>query len=180
MLYEFYLFLKSNDVPNILILCFTGIVWPIILFLWNRKTVNNINNFEVSISFNDQLDIRNTSYNGIVLTFLNNTGSIVYLTNARISKCTKRFMVCTDCTRDIADSSYELKFSHNYGLVDKRQITIQTNEKAYTCLGLRKFENEILLYSTPILRKIFKVPKYFCLSYIALVGDKKYKVVTVF
>jgi len=172
--------LKKYDIPNIIVVCFTGIFWPLVLFMWNRRVVNNIKNLEVSLSFDYEVKVKNKSLQGVIFTFLNNTGSIVYLTNARITKSTNRFKISTDCSKDIAESSYELKFSNEAGVVDKRQITIQTNEKVYTCIGIHSFDGKIKSYSSNYIRKIFKYPKYFCLNYVAMVGEKKYHVLTTF
>ena len=42
-----YNWMKANDLPNWIILLFTAIVWPIVLFAFRRKKVNNIPGLEV-------------------------------------------------------------------------------------------------------------------------------------
>jgi len=110
--------------------------------------------------------------------FLNNTGCIVYLTNVRILKCSKKFIIDKDASMDIAESSYELKFmDKNNGHYIHRQIILQTDETAQTSIAVEDEVNkEILSYKRSKLRQRFRRPKYFCLEYVAMVGNKRYKV----
>lgn len=101
--------LKNKDLPNWIIFSFTAIVWPLVLFYWNKRKFNNIPNLEVSLA-KASITINKKSHSAIDINFLNNTGAIVYLTLARIKKCTKSFNVPTDASRDIAENSHELKF----------------------------------------------------------------------
>jgi hypothetical protein len=39
---EILCFIKRYDIPNWFALLFTGIAWPLVLFLWNTRKIQNI------------------------------------------------------------------------------------------------------------------------------------------
>lgn len=178
---ELYEWLKLNDIPNWITLLFSLIVWPIVLFLWNKRIFKNIANLEVSITI-DQMTMGATSSDCINFKFLNNTGSIVYIANARIANCSKEFCVHPNASRDIAESSYELKFFNNgTSSFTEKQIILQTNEENYTSLGIKKsLSEDFFTYKPSWIRKLFRWRKYFTLEYIAMVGKKRFKVKTIY
>lgn len=169
---------KLNDLSN----WFAIVLWPLILFLWNQKTVDSIPNLEVSLSKGTTKIGENEVTNALCLNFLNNTASIVYLTNAHILKCSKLFPVDPAASRDIAKSSHELKFPNfKDSYLTERQIILHTNAQAGTCLSLTTTVTDAMIsYKPNIIRKLFHIPKYFCLEYVAMVGNKRYKVSTIY
>lgn len=170
--------LSKYDIPNWLSFVITLIFWPSVLFLWGAKKYQNIPNLEVSL-VDGMLNINGNSYDAIWLKFSNQTGSIVYLSNLRLLKCTKLFKVPIAATRSFAESSYELNFSVGSGNLDQRQIILNTNCKAETAIALDiKPGQDILSYQPPFFRKLFHYPKYFRLEYTAMVGTKRYIVST--
>ncbi|MCX5846803.1 MAG: hypothetical protein NTW12_10695 [Deltaproteobacteria bacterium] len=177
---KFLLFVKEHDIPNWFILIFTGIGWPLVLFLWNMRKLQNIPNLEVSPT-DGIITINGTEYPALWLKFSNQTGSTVYLSNARLLKCTKLFKVASTSTRDLAESAYELNFSDGSGKLNQRQIILHTNDKTETAIALdSKPGKDILSFKPPIWRKNVSCPKYFCLEYIAMVGKKRYKISTIY
>ncbi len=174
---SFWGWLKLNDLPNWVAI----VLWPIVLFLWNQREVNNIPNLQVSLS-KTTMTLGGQGKDALSLNFLNNTGSVVYLTNVCILKCSKLFQVDAAASRDIAQSSHELKFS-GAGTVGftERQIILQTNETKESRLSLKSVAPEgMLIYQPHWFRKIIHHPKYFLLKYIALVGGKRYRVSTIY
>jgi hypothetical protein len=180
LLTDSYSWIRSNDLPNWLVVIFTGIFWPLVLYFWTRRKVRNVPNLEVSLS-QCRMRISGKKHDGVNLNFLNNTGSVVYITNARLLKCSPRFPIPPEALRDIAEFSHELKFlDNNTKRYIKRQITLHTNEEAVTCIALRELDKELLLFKLSWIRRLLRKRKYFCLEYVAMVGNHKYKVYTAY
>jgi hypothetical protein len=188
---DIFLFIKKYDIPNWFVLLFTGIAWPFVLFLWNRRRVQNISNLEISLTartinlwreefYADDTKTRiDDIHPALWLKFSNQTGSTVYLSNARLLKCTKLLNVARTSTRDLS-AAYELNFSLGENL-DQRQIILQTNSQAETAIALDSNPStEMLSFNPRLWRRILKCPKYFCLEYVAMVGKKRYNVSTIY
>jgi hypothetical protein len=172
--------LKNNDLPNWIIFAFTAIVWPLALFYWGKRTVNNIPNLEVSLA-KASITINGRGHSAIDINFLNNTGAVVYLTRARIMKCSWAFSVPIDASRDIAENSYELKFMDSNERYIHRQYTLQTDQTVKSCLAVvEPLSDSFYAYRTPWYRRFLRWPKYFTLEYTAMVGDKRYRVSTIY
>jgi hypothetical protein len=174
--------IRKHDIPNWLILLFTGIVWPLILFLWNRRKFHTVHNLEVSFVDGQMQIMRNNvkcEYDAIWFKFSNQTGSTVYLSNTRLLKCSKLFKVSGASTRSFADASYELNFSDGKGNFNQRQIILNTNDKTETVIAIdNKPELGFFSYEPAVWRKLLHYPKYFRLNYVAMVGTKHYRVST--
>ena len=169
---------NNHDIPNWFTLLFTIIIWPLALFLWNRRKVQNIPNLEVS-SVTETLTVNGTAYPALWLKYSNQTGSTVYLSNARLLKCTKLLNVAQASTRDLS-AAYELNFSVG-GNLNQRQIILHTNCQTETAIALDSNPSTKMLSFKPSLwRRILSRPKYFCLEYVAMVGKKHYNVSTIY
>ncbi len=170
--------MKQNDLPNWLGILFTAILWPLVLFLWTRRTVRDVPNLEISPS-KGTIKVKGKDYDSVDLNFLNNTGSIVYITNVRLLKCSRHFVIPTGgASRDIASFSHELKFFESTSkMFVKRQITLQTNDEAATTIAAT-VNDDFFSFKSGRIRKFLRLRKYFCLQYVALVGVKRYKVRT--
>ena len=182
IIYKFYLWMQNNDLPNWIVVIFSLIVWPIILYLWSHRTINNIPKLQISLSKGVTIANGERKENFIWINFLNNTGSIIYLTNSRILKCSKLFQADPKASRDISESSHELKFPNKKdNSLTKRQIVLQTNEESGSGLQLNHvIPDEMITYKSKLWRKLFQRPKYFCLEYIVMVGGKRYEVSTIY
>ena|SRR4030066_1274829 len=174
--------LRDNDIPNWVILLFTAIIWPVVLYFWHKRKRNNIPNLEVmlkpgSISYGNK-----PQHYAVTIEFTNHTGSVVYLTSPRLRCCSKLFPVPVDAHRDIAENSYHLKFIDEVGNFRLREVTLQTNnEKALTCIPVGDTLNpSFYVYTANIFRRIFRARKYFILEYTAMVGPRKYPVATIY
>lgn len=174
--------MQENDLPNWIVIIFSLILWPIVLYLWNQRTINNIPNLQISLSKGTISTNGVEKENFIWINFLNNTGSIIYLTNIRILKCSKLFQVDPKASRDISESSHELKFPNRKdNILTERQIILQTNEESGSGLQLKDaISDEMLTYEPGLWRRLLRSPKYFCLEYIVMVGNKNYKVSTIY
>jgi hypothetical protein len=172
--------LKENDIPNWIILLFTAIVWPIVLYFWQRKKINNIPKLEVRLCpANIQID--GNKHNAVDIEFINHTGSVVYLTGARIRNVSRFFSVSTDASRDIAENSHHLNFMDDNGNYKHREITLQTNLTAKTCIAVNNTPDDAFYkYSAGYFRRKMRFRKYFILEYTAMVGPRKYEVATVY
>lgn len=191
-----FLFIKQHDIPNWFALLFTGIAWPLVLFIWNSRKVQNIPNFEISLSENVQIHWREeaasdggiqrieTEHPAIRFKFSNQTSSTVYLSNARLLKCTKLFNISNDATRDLT-GAYELNFPFDTKATildfNRRETILHSNCKIETGISLNsKPSNEIFSFTPKVWRRLLRYPKFFCLEYVAMVGKKRYLVSTIY
>ena len=182
IIHKFYLWMQNNDLPNWIVVIFSLILWPIILYLWSQRTINSIPNLQISLSKGATTVNGERKENFIWINFLNNTGSIIYLTNSRILKCSKLFQADPRASRDISESSHELKFPNKKdNSLTERQIVLQTNEESGSGIQLNHtISDEMLIYKSKLWRRLLRRPKYFCLEYIVMVGGKRYKVSTIY
>lgn len=187
MLMNIWVFLKGNilkdgDIPNWLVLIFTTLLWPLLIWIYDHWAVGSITNLEVAL-FQTSMNIGNNetfkTFDAVEFQFLNKTDTIVYITNAKLKKCSKHFPVPREATKDIASSSHELKFLNTDNQkFEEHQITLQTNGMAKTAIALRSIHKELLDYHPSFWKKFWPWPKFFKLEYIVMVNKKRYKVVT--
>jgi hypothetical protein len=179
---KIYQWMQQNDLPNWIVFIFSLILWPIALYLWDQRTINNIPHLPISLSKGATSSDGEKKENFIWINFLNNTGSIIYLTNIRILHCSKLFKVDPKASRDISESSHELKFPNKTNnTLTERQIVLQTNEESGSGLQLKEIiPDEMITYKSMLWRRLLRRPKYFCLEYVVMVGNKRYKVSTIY
>jgi hypothetical protein len=84
--------MKDHDLPNWATLLFSLIVWPSVLYWWSRRKVKGIPHLEVQPQKKDTIRMDGQSYDAVYLIFKNGTGSVVYLSRARL-RGTKRFPI---------------------------------------------------------------------------------------
>src|SRR5262249_52367533 len=115
------------------------------------------------------------SYQAIYLIFTNRTGSVVYLSRARLRGRTKRFPIPAAAVRDLSGGWHELKFGTSTGDLKDQECILQTNGRVATGIAVGQQMNQAFYSHQPgLLRRYFRRPKYFLLQYTAMVGDKKY------
>jgi hypothetical protein len=172
---------KENDLPNWMAVFVSAILWPVALFVWNHRRVNNIAHLEVQFA-PGQIEIGGKPHTAISIDFTNHTGSVVYLTGARIKRCSSLFRVPIDASRDIAESSYHMKFMDQLsGKFVHREQTLQTNQGAHTCMATTSdLPESFYTYTAPWWRRVFRVRKYFLLEYTAVVGTTRRSVRTLY
>ncbi len=173
---------KQHDIPNWFALAFTVVLWPLALFWWQRRRINNVPNLEVIFKLGG-MQVGNAAGPAINITFLNHTGSVVYITSARIKNCSSAFSVPNNhADRDSAENSYHLKFQLNgTGNFEYREITLQTNQSATTSIAVTTQPNDnFFSYVVPWYRRWFNYRKFFILEYTAMVGNTRYLVATLY
>lgn len=168
--------LSAHDMPNTLAFVLTSIVWPLALLWWNTRWVRSVRNLQLSIT-PGKMTIESQSYDSVDIGLLNNTGKVVYVTQACLFPRSSSFPVHVNASCDLANRSHELKFSKAGGGYELRQVTIQTGDEARTALALNAaLDASVREYTSPWWRRLLRYPKFFRIEYIVMVGDKRYKV----
>jgi hypothetical protein len=90
---------RENDLPNWVIFAFTAVIWPLALFVWQRRRTSGVPGLDVSFK-SGQIEIDGKNHSAIDIRFTNHTGSVVYLRRVRIRDCTKQFYVPPDAARE--------------------------------------------------------------------------------
>lgn len=171
---------RANDIPNWVVVAFTGIAWPIALFLWHRRKVNSVPGLEVHFAAGN-INIGDKAHPAVDVEFTNHTGAVTYVSGARIRSCTRAFPVPVEAARDIARGSYHLKFIRESGAFDLREVTLQTSASAKTCMPTTpELAGEFYTHSPSWAARLFRHQKYFVLEYTAMVGTTRYAVATVY
>jgi len=167
-----------NDIPNWIALAFTAILWPLVLFLWQRRRVNGVAGLEVHFA-PGHITIGTSSHDAIAIQFTNHTGAVAYVSGVRITRCTRDFPVPIDAARDVAGDSYHLKFMSPSGTFDMREITLQTSQSANSCMpASTALSTEFFTHKPSWLARRFGRMKYFVLEYTAMVGTTRFSVAT--
>lgn len=119
-------------------------------------------------------------YEGARIEFCNKTGSVLYVTHARISKCTKNFSVHKHADTDIVQGDSELKFTDGEEYI-LREVILQTDDVARTCIALsHQFQKEESYRCSPIWRRVLRRPKYFILECVVLNGTRKQNLLVIY
>jgi hypothetical protein len=171
---------RANDIPNWVVVAFTGIAWPITLFLWHRRKVNSVSGLEVHFVAGN-ITIGDRAHSAVDVQFTNHTGAVTYVSGARIRSCKRAFPVPVEAARDIARGSYHLKFIRENGAFDLREVTLQTGASAKTCMPTtQELSSNFYTHSPSWAARLFRHHKYFVLEYTAMVGTTRYAVSTVY
>jgi hypothetical protein len=171
---------RRNDLPNWLALAFTVVLWPSALLAWNRRWVNGVPGLEVRFA-KGSIRIGSNPHEAIDIQFTNHTGSVVYISNGRIRNCTAAFVVPLDADRDIAQNSHHLAFIDETGNFRMREVTLQTNAAAKTCIAAPSgMPESFYRYAPPWYARVVRRQKYFVLEYVAMVGTSRHSVATLY
>jgi hypothetical protein len=171
---------QANDIPNWVAVAFTGIAWPVALFFWQRRKINSVAGLEVHFSAGN-ITIASKPYSAVEVQFTNHTGSVVYISGVRIRSCTRNFPVPVEAARDIAQGSYHLKFIEDSGQFVLREITLQTNTSARTCMPASPgLSNGFYTHSPSWIARLFRRQNYFVLEYTAMVGTARHAIATIY
>ena len=157
---------------------FIAIVWPLSVWLWTKRKVASINGLEIQLA-SHQAQINHAEQPGILITFANRTGAVVYLSNARLREQPRNLAVYALATRDISDSSCQLRFrpANTNENFDLRQIILQTDQDAQSWLPLANNPvNELFTYRPLRWLGVFRRPRYFRITFLAVVGEARYRV----
>lgn len=176
--------MRRNDLPNWIGVTFSLIVWPLVLAslaYWINRKISRVPGLEVAlhkgrviIGGADKTD--KVEHSAVDFYFRNKTGAIVYLSHVRIRNCSNLFPVAVDATRDISDSSYELKFFNPSTIhYDFREKVLHTNDEVRSTMAVSThLSADFFSYRVPFYRRWLRLRKYFVLEFVALVGTRKY------
>lgn len=81
-------YIRDHDAPNWFVIVFSLVVWPAILLWWTKRKRQSISHFLVTFTPTDMM-IGKDQYPAILLTFINQTGSITYLYHVRLTEIEK-------------------------------------------------------------------------------------------
>ena len=131
-----------------------------------------------------QIQIGPTPHDAVMLTFINQTGSVVY-SRARLTEVQKNFPVPIAASRDMARGQRELVFLNPTSQIhDHYECILQTggiNGRAIASIAVKQQMAEAFYsYRPALLRRFFSCPKYFLLEYVVVVGEKKFSVATIY
>lgn len=175
---EFWEWLRANDLPNWVATAFSLVVWPIALLIWHRRRVNSVAGLEVHF-FQGHITIAGKAFPAIDVRFTNHTGSVVYVSGVRVRNCSTAFPVPMEAARDVSSDSYHLKFNRGGGAFEQREVTLQTNETAQTCMPVVVTpSDQFFRHIQPWYLRLFGLRKYFVLEYTALMGNTRFLVAT--
>lgn len=191
----FWEYLKEHDASNWFVIIFSVFFWPAVLaigtYWWAHHKRHSIPHFLVT--FNpSQIQINGTPYEAVLLTFINQTGSIVYLYHVRLREVQKNFPVPKAASRDMARGWRELVLalpqpqtsSSQQSSYEHYEVVLQTDPKsgrAYAVIAItQQMDDSFYAYRTPRWRRLFSWPKYFLIEYDIVVGERKYSVATVY
>ena len=108
---DIWQYLKDHDAPNWIVIIISLFVWPpilgIIVYWWTNRKRQSAPHFLVTFT-PSKIHIDQTPHDAVVLTFINQTGSIVYLSRARLTEVQKRFPIPVAASRDMARGWREL------------------------------------------------------------------------
>ena len=170
---------KRNDLPNWAVAALT-VLWSLVMVIWSHRKVNRIPHLEVNFQPGN-IEIGENPHIAIAIDFINHTGSSVYLAGAMIKRCSDLFCVPIDASRDIADSSYHLKFLDQSGHFVLREHTLQTNESVRSSMATTsELPPSFFSYTPPMYCRLLRIRKYFVLEYTVTVGMKKRTVSTLY
>jgi hypothetical protein len=168
--------MKDHDLPNWIVVGFSLFVWPLALRAWNRREVRFVPGLKLSL-LKTTMKMDNKDCGAVEFQFLNNTGSVVFISNARLLQCTGLFKIHPGAYKDIVESSHELKFPDGTGTYSKRQVTLQTGESVKSLIAVESpIDDRMLSYRVPWYLSLLHSPKYFRLKYAVVVGEKQQRV----
>ena len=180
VLHDLWVWSKENDLPNWLSLPVSLILWPAALYWWSTHKRQAIPHFEV-IPGPAQTQIGQQSFDAVQFQFTNRTGSVVYLSRARLREHQKYFSIPIAAARDISGGWRELKFMARNGTMIDHECIVQANCNAITTIATsHKMDSSFYSYRPGLLRRWLRYPKYFTLQYTAMVGRQKYSIETVY
>jgi hypothetical protein len=184
-IYNVWQFLKVHDAPN----WFGIVIWPLVLsifaYWWTHRKKQSVRHFRVTFS-PEAISIGEALCSAVALTFINQTGSIAYLSHARLKENMRHFPVPKQASRDMADGWRELVFAlpPYYVEFNQYECLLQTdvaNGRVKAAIAVTTQMDEGFYSHRPTLwRRLLRYPKYFLLEYVVVVGETKHSVQTVY
>jgi len=192
VLCDLWQYLKDHDASNWFVIIFSVFFWPAVLSLiaywWAHHKRQNIPHFLVTFKPYSML-IDGVAYDAVLLTFINQTGSIVYLYHVRLREVRKHFPVPKAASRDMAGGWRELVLALPSPTIQNTtfehyEVVLQTDPKggrAFAAIAIAKqMDEEFYLHRPQRWRRFFGCPKYFWIEYDIVVGERKFSVATAY
>jgi hypothetical protein len=176
VLSSWWLWLREYDAPNWFSIAFSLIIWPFFIVWLDKRKRLGVPHLEIILR-SSQTIINGIQHSAVSLIFTNRTGSVVYLSRARLREVQKNFPIPIDAAQDILGGWRGLKFINQSGINIEHELILQTNNSAETSIAVnRGMPNAFYSFRPGLWRKLFRRPKYFSIEYIAMVGKKKYSI----
>lgn len=163
----------SHDISNTVALILTSMLLPLVLYWYDNCWATRIPGLELSIDPGRWP----SGEDSIVITFRNNTGSVVYITRPCLIPQAGTFRVHSSATRNLSDGSHKLEFENGAGQFVIKEVTIQTGGNIRTGLALdAPLDLSVRQHICPWWRRLLRWPRFFRIQFIAMVGDRKHKI----
>jgi hypothetical protein len=186
---ELWQYLKDHDAPNWFVIFFSLVIWPPVIgglaLWWSNRKRQNAPGFLVTLT-RGEIKIGEQEHPVVVLTFINQTGNVIYLSRAKLKAVQKTFSIPATTSRDMARGWHEivLATSSKPGAFEHYECILQTDVehgRAYGAIAVTTpLKDAFYSHHPGLLRRLFGRPKYFWLEYVLLVGEKKYSVKTIY
>ena len=156
--------LWGKDIPNWLALFVSTVAVPILVQWWRLRTVSRVKGLDISVS-GGTMHMNGNSYPCINMKFSNHTGAKIRISEVRISNPSSGCAVSPDAERDIVTHSHVLRFQGVSGNLDQRDVTINTDDSASTCLALTtQLSDEAKQYHPSGFWRFLRLRRFFVLS----------------
>jgi hypothetical protein len=177
---EIWQWAKEHDAPNWFSIAFSLVVWPIVLYWYSQRKRYEIPHLAILFSSSKTV-IGEHCFDAVALTFRNLTGSVVFLSRARLREQYKNFSVPPQAVKDLSGWR-EIKFKEKTSdQLRDLEVVLQTNESAETSIAVSQpLVHEFYSYRRSKMRWLFRKPKFFTLEFTAMVGQKRYVVEAVY
>jgi hypothetical protein len=76
---EIWTWTRENDLPNWISVALASFIWPVALVIWSRRKVNGVEGLQVRMG-RGNITIGSAHHDAVAIEFINNTGSVVYIT----------------------------------------------------------------------------------------------------
>ena len=179
---QFWTWGKDSDVSNWFALIASLIAWPVILHWYFNHKKQNIPHLNVSFRQGRTI-VDGQDHPSLEVVVTNQTGQVVYLSRGRL-RGRRRLAIPLP---PMASGWYELKFAWEKTVSDGGstplrdfECILQTGGVAVTSIASKQLDNAFFSYRPWWLRKWLWWPKYFRLRYVAMVGDQRYSVETIY
>lgn len=173
----------GKDLPNWLTLLVSlgvGVISAFVAKWWARRRHRFVPGLEV-VREKSSGKIDGAAAASIKFRFLNKTGSVVHIQHPQLRAVTKHLALHAGTWTDSATGSCELKFLNPENRTyERRHTTIETHAEAETDIFVATSPDlDVLNYTAPRWRRLFRCPKYFILEYVVIVGARLVRVRTI-
>src|SRR5260221_10576080 len=123
----------THDLPNWFGLTLQLRRWPLVLRCFHRRRVPSVQGLEVhfnpgsTLIGSNPVIAANPSYPAVSIHFQNHTGSVVYISGARIRNYSKNFPVTLVAAKNISTYSFPLQFNNCNKIFPLNEVKLYTH-----------------------------------------------------